>query len=58
MGYQPMTLNEQRLKFWKRDHDMRILETYACAEFLEIITRGHIWRVYGENSSKFYITET
>lgn len=50
-------INQKRLDFWKRTRDFRILETYACSEFLEIITRGHIWRVYGTNESNFYVTE-
>ena len=57
MGYQPMTLNERRLKFWKTNHDGRILDTYSCGDFLEIMTRGHVWRVYGTSESNFYITE-
>ena len=50
-------INQKRLDFWKRTHDFRILETYACNEFLEIITRGHIWRVYGTNENNFYVVE-
>ena len=50
-------INQKRLDFWKRTRDFRILETYACADFLEIITRGHIWRVYGTNENNFYVTE-
>lgn len=50
-------INQQRLNFWKQNHDHSILETYACNDFLEIITRHGTWRVYGSNSSNFYITE-
>lgn len=57
MGYQPLPLNTHRLNFWKRNHDQRVLETYECDEFLEIITRGHVWRVYGRSPDSFYITE-
>ena len=50
-------LTEKRLSFWKDRYDHKILDTYESMDFLEINTRGHIWRVYGTDKSNFYIVE-
>ena len=50
-------LTEKRLAFWKDRYDYRIIEIYEDMEFLEIVTRNSLWRVYGTDKSNFYIVE-
>jgi hypothetical protein len=50
-------LTEKRMKYWKNRYDHKILDTYESIDFLEISTRGHIWRVYGTNEDNFYVVE-